>query len=489
MHGVVSPVANINENMFERFSRDKTNYESGQVFPFLIAIIVVVIIMAMITVNLGQLSLYRTDVSNAADAGALAGASVLSGQLLSYGLTSDFMCGMNIAKVAGIVAGFLIAGLMGGFGIMLAIMITIISSNTTALMKAYSDSQMALTNARKTAMQYAYSNIGVDEPRPTYEEFLDKINQSPTDSNYDEYLKGETTRAREYARNGFAKFMDNAHEGWWWDKGFGTIKGDPTPSDPVPFPIVTSGYGWGGYKDGEPPPPWGTSTNSYEDYPPTAMYEQCMNAYPPCWQRYKNWVEVQVRSRHVMHRFEFVGLPYGLRAILALAAFAIVFAWRLPIETAQSAWAGPLAPLVGFILALAEAAIVALAINATSFGLGFPNNNEFIEGSYIEVTVSRYKTGEDVGLWKFRYLGPGNAPVRALSKGHAYRERKGHSDEETIEPTVWGWDGLFALFMLCVWGVFAIPILIRMWDTLFDTKRHLFETKIYETDYRLPSSP
>jgi hypothetical protein len=213
-----------------------------------------------------------------------------------------------------------------------------------------------------------------------------------------------------------------------------------------------------------------------------------MNNY--CWQRYENWVEVQVRSKHVMHRFTLLAFE-RIRTPLAIAAFEIVFVWRLPIETARSAWAGPLAPVVGLILALAEAAICAMVITLITFGLTFSDKDEFIEGSYIEVTVSRYKTGEDVGLWKFRYHGPADiyTPVRAVSKGHAYRENKGQSDEETIEPTVWSWEGALALFMLCLLGPFSIPILIMMWDTIFDTSRHLFETKIDVTDYRPPSGP
>ena len=68
--------------MFIWFSENRANYNKGQVFPFVIAAIAILVMMAMITANLGKLAIFKTDVSNAADAGALAGAGVLSGWLL-----------------------------------------------------------------------------------------------------------------------------------------------------------------------------------------------------------------------------------------------------------------------------------------------------------------------------------------------------------------------------------------------------------------------
>lgn len=57
----------------------KLGQEKGQLVPVFIVVIVMIIIMAMVTVNLSKQALMRTDVSNAADAGALAGGSMMAG--------------------------------------------------------------------------------------------------------------------------------------------------------------------------------------------------------------------------------------------------------------------------------------------------------------------------------------------------------------------------------------------------------------------------
>lgn len=64
--------------MFKYLYKNKLRYEKGQLAPFFIAILVILIIMAMVTVNLGKVGLVKTDTSNAADAGALAGGSIMA---------------------------------------------------------------------------------------------------------------------------------------------------------------------------------------------------------------------------------------------------------------------------------------------------------------------------------------------------------------------------------------------------------------------------
>ena len=57
----------------------KLGEEKGQLVPVFIVVIVMLIIMAMVTVNLSKQALVKTDVANAADAGALAGGSMMAG--------------------------------------------------------------------------------------------------------------------------------------------------------------------------------------------------------------------------------------------------------------------------------------------------------------------------------------------------------------------------------------------------------------------------
>jgi hypothetical protein len=65
--------------MFNYFHQNKFRYnEKGQLTPIFIVVIVILIIMAMVTVNLSKVSFIKTNTSNAADAGALAGGSVMA---------------------------------------------------------------------------------------------------------------------------------------------------------------------------------------------------------------------------------------------------------------------------------------------------------------------------------------------------------------------------------------------------------------------------
>ncbi len=64
--------------MYITFSKHKANYKKGQLTPFFIALIAVLIIAVFVTINAGKISLFKTHTANAADAGALAGGSVMA---------------------------------------------------------------------------------------------------------------------------------------------------------------------------------------------------------------------------------------------------------------------------------------------------------------------------------------------------------------------------------------------------------------------------
>lgn len=64
--------------MFNYFHKNKLRYEKGQLAPFFILILVALITMAMVTVNLSKVASIKTESSNAADAGSLAGGSVMA---------------------------------------------------------------------------------------------------------------------------------------------------------------------------------------------------------------------------------------------------------------------------------------------------------------------------------------------------------------------------------------------------------------------------
>ena len=65
--------------MFGYFHRNKFNYnEKGQLAPVFIVIMVILLIMAIATINLSKVSFIKTDTSNAVDAGALAAGSAMA---------------------------------------------------------------------------------------------------------------------------------------------------------------------------------------------------------------------------------------------------------------------------------------------------------------------------------------------------------------------------------------------------------------------------
>lgn len=64
--------------MFSLFHRRKLKYNKGQLTPFFIVILVVIIIMALVTVNLSKIATTRTEASNSADAAGLAAGSVMA---------------------------------------------------------------------------------------------------------------------------------------------------------------------------------------------------------------------------------------------------------------------------------------------------------------------------------------------------------------------------------------------------------------------------
>ncbi|MBI4982889.1 MAG: Tad domain-containing protein [Candidatus Omnitrophica bacterium] len=217
--------------IFEVFSQNKNHYEKGQVFPFLVAIIAVFLVIAMVTLNVGQLGMFKTEVSNAADAGALSGVSVLSSTLLGLGLKSDMMSGRATETIIPIVIALCVPILGWVVAVILAVALFI--NMFIELMHAMGDSNMGWTNAKKTAVQYAFNNMSVEEPQPTFEDFL---------------------------RNAY-------HTTGYWRDSYGEVEpGDYSDAE------INSGYGWNDKSSGG-----GNSYSRNDNY-----------------KNYENWIEVQV---------------------------------------------------------------------------------------------------------------------------------------------------------------------------------------------------
>ncbi|MDD5431579.1 MAG: pilus assembly protein TadG-related protein [Candidatus Omnitrophica bacterium] len=77
--------------MFIYFHQNRLNYEKGQMMPVFILVLVVIITMALVTVNISKIGLIKTDSSNAADAGALAGGAAMANTFNSIAYANSEM--------------------------------------------------------------------------------------------------------------------------------------------------------------------------------------------------------------------------------------------------------------------------------------------------------------------------------------------------------------------------------------------------------------
>lgn len=178
----------------------------GQVTPFLIAIIVILLIAIMATVNLGKISLTRTATSNAADAGALAGASTMANGLNAIGDISDGMLADYIATQA------ILASCRVNCGKVMIIYAAHLASQLALYAYTRKIASDTLEQAESSAKQLAFSNAGIDEGKTrqgneTYEEWLQR--KSP----FEEWMEGDGFESGEYRWQDTQKYGQTASAG------------------------------------------------------------------------------------------------------------------------------------------------------------------------------------------------------------------------------------------------------------------------------------
>ncbi|MCK9571794.1 MAG: pilus assembly protein TadG-related protein [Candidatus Omnitrophica bacterium] len=429
----------------------------GQVFPFLLVALVVVIIVAMITVNLGQIGIFKTDVSNAADAGALAAASTLSGYLLGIGLLSDQMLGLLIVEIIGII---IFCCTVIGIVAAIILLVCVFIKQMVNYFKALNDGKMAWGNAKKSALQYAFSNSGIDEPRPSFNQFVENVyglnvdNLSPAEiAKYNEiYTLGDDPalpkknlssaqkalkkKIKKYTQSGFSSFMEENY--FWNEMRLGKI----SPGHIYPG-ILTAGYGW--QVDDQ-----GNVTNSY----PSLNYKD-----------YDNYVEVTVYSSVMYPLKLYEPISQTIENIFDYIDTHTQDIWYLSFLGKLGKWVGK---IIGGII-------------KTIFpgGLQFkPDIKTYTDDNPIVVTVRRYKRNKNLGLWNFRY-----GVVQASAVSHLYGEDDGDGVPHDIKPTLGPRLECFASPEWC-WISAALedqgtPIGLTM-DS-FDTTKHLFESELTST--------
>lgn len=425
--------------IFEVFSQNKNHYEKGQVFPFLVAIIAVFLVIAMVTLNVGQLGMFKTEVSNAADAGALSGVSVLSSTLLGLGLKSDMMSGRATETIIPIVIALCVPILGWVVAVILAVALFI--NMFIELMHAMGDSNMGWTNAKKTAVQYAFNNMSVEEPQPTFEDFLRNAYHTTPESltgqqlrvYYDEYMKGESVNAIRYARSGFSSFMQDIHKGYWRDS-YGEVEpGDYSDAE------INSGYGWNDKSSGG-----GNSYSRNDNY-----------------KNYENWIEVQVIGAGTYAVTFYSWIAEILNCLLNFVTGNFAIPWWLE-------WLG-----FGFLKTATESlmqGVMTFMPTGIDFaGVAIQDRTKAqTDDNPLVVKVTRYKKPKDLGVWKLRY-----GEVAASGVGIAFREGidprnpDNIDNESTIRPQFNPGQLITNLFG-CAGNDWSF----------FDTERHLFETKL-----------
>jgi len=413
--------------------RNIGNYNKGQVFPFLIAMLVAVLAVAMITVNLGQIGIFKTDVSNAADAGALAGASTLSGYLLGIGLQSDKMCGeMIIAAVVIILTACSVIGIP----VAIATYIAITVKQFVTYFQALEEGKMAWSNAKKTALQYAFQNAGIDEPRPTFKQFLKNVYgisdpdtlSAQAVANYNKiYALGDDASAsteqrrkiKSSTQTGFSRFMEG---NWFWDEG---AWGEIEPGNISPA-IVTNGYAWNA--DG---------SNSYDSGNSNLK-------------SFENYVQVSVMG-NIMYPLEMYNPGTELSNVIRdWVSERLDLPW----------WLDWLADAVQWVIDLS----VGMLEELLPAGLKMNNIVQNTDNNPVTVTVKRYKQNNNLGLWVFRY-----GVVQGQSSAHAYGETDADGIPHDIKPM------LFENIAHWIGEMFSGGDWDFQW---FNTGKHLFETEL-----------
>ncbi len=159
--------------------------KDGQVAPFLIVILVVLLMATMVTVNIGKIGLTKTRTSNAADAGALAGASIMANGLNAIGDISAQMLADSLAAEAVIASGTLncayVPYYLGATNI----------AQYAMFAYAWRLGSMSIDEAGRAARQLAFSNVGIDqakEPRGSNEDYETWVKK---DSPFQQWMHAE----------------------------------------------------------------------------------------------------------------------------------------------------------------------------------------------------------------------------------------------------------------------------------------------------------
>ena len=150
-------------------------HREGQIAPFMIAIIVVLIMALMVTANIGKIALTKTHTANAADAGTLAGSTTHANTLNNLADTNTAM----IAEYLSTEALFLVTSLLEIEAPRFLAYWAFIVAQSAQFVLAWTTAYKGYNDARSVARQFAFMNAGIDEskerlPGESYESYLQR---------------------------------------------------------------------------------------------------------------------------------------------------------------------------------------------------------------------------------------------------------------------------------------------------------------------------
>ena len=165
----------------------------GQIAPFLIAVIVVLIIALMVTVNIGKVGITKTNTANASDAGALAGSTTHANTLNALADTNTAMIAEYLATQILFSLPITVCFELSRFIAHLAFM----ALQLTQYILAWQNGTKGYEAAESAAKQFAFSNAGIDEPKPrldgeAYETYLRR------DSRFGQWMQSEGYDSGQY---------------------------------------------------------------------------------------------------------------------------------------------------------------------------------------------------------------------------------------------------------------------------------------------------
>lgn len=209
----------------------RKNKKKGQISPFLIAVIVILLIALMVTVNLGKVSLTKTNTANAADAGALAGASTMANGLNAIGDISDMMFADFLTTQIALVT-------CPTCWISAVIYAAHLASQIALYGYASKIAKDTLKEAKDASLRLAFSNVNIDESKPrqegeAYEEWLQR------DSRFTQWMDSGGYAA------GIYSWQDTRKYGQTASAGINSVSVTSNPPSwsviPLPGPIVFLG--------------------------------------------------------------------------------------------------------------------------------------------------------------------------------------------------------------------------------------------------------